>query len=309
MCDHVSVMPQQVLEYIAPASGGIYFDGTLGGGGHSRLILEASDPDGFLYAVDRDERALAVARENLRSFSGRTVIKYGDFRDPYILPDDESFDGIILDLGVSSFQLDMPEAGFSFRNDGPLDMRMDQTGGTKAADIVNEYPVDDIAVIIKKYGEERFARRIARAIETARENKAITTTFELAEIVRNAIPRQRSREKIDPATRTFQALRIAVNDELTELGESIERLANRLKSGGTIVVISFHSLEDRIVKWVFRQLAGDVPQYGMGDLPIKADETKTPFEILTRKPVIAGEGEQQENPRSRSAKLRALRKV
>lgn len=303
---HVPVMPGEVLAYLRPRAGGRYLDGTLGGGGHARLILEASAPDGLLIGCDRDTRAVERCHFALAPHADRIRLFQADFRAvPDQLPG-EWFDGILLDLGVSSWQLDDPAAGFSFRADGPLDMRMDQTAPRSAADLVNEAAEDELTRIIGEYGEERHARRVARAIVAARGKESIDTTGRLAEIVRGVVPRGRGPGAIDAATRTFQGLRIAVNDELTGLEAGLCRLAERLAPGGRMVVIAFHSLEDRILKWAFRRLCGDLPDEGPRGLPVMHSRPEPRFAALTRKPVVPGADEQRANPRSRSARLRAI---
>jgi 16S rRNA (cytosine1402-N4)-methyltransferase len=278
------------MELLAVRPGAFFVDGTVGAGGHAAEILARSAPDGRLLGADRDEEALAAAAEALAPFGARARLVQADFRE---LPDllDEAPDGILLDLGVSSLQLDRAERGFSLRLDGPLDMRMDRRGGPTAADVLNRASEVELADIIHRYGEERAARRIARRIVEARRRTPLRRTLELAALVRGAAGRPRWRERgprIDPATRTFQALRIYVNRELEDLGGTLARLAGRLAPGGRLAVIAFHSLEDREVKQAFRSLA------------------VAGYRLLTRKPVRPGEDEVRRNPRSRSARLRAL---
>jgi 16S rRNA (cytosine1402-N4)-methyltransferase len=302
-------MPGEVLAYLHPRAGGRYLDGTLGGGGHARLVLEASAPDGLLIGCDRDTRAIDRCHFSLAPFADRIRLQHADFRAvPSLLPG-EHFDGILLDLGVSSWQLDDPCAGFSFRADGPLDMRMDPTSGRTAADLVNGLAEEELARIIAEYGEERYARRVARVIVAAREKELIGTTGRLAEIVRSAVPRGREPGAIDPATRTFQGLRIAVNEELDGLEAALCALADMLDPGGRLVVIAFHSLEDRIVKWAFRRLCGDIPDEGPRGLPVMTSRPPARFAALTRKPVSPGPEEQRANPRARSARLRAIERI
>ena len=266
--------------------GGFWVDGTVGAGGHAAEILRRSAPDGRLLATDRDAEALAAAAQTLAPFGERARLLQADYRElPAIL--EEPQDGIFLDLGVSSLQLDRAERGFSLKSDGPLDMRMDQRGGITAADVVNRLPEAELADIIYRYGEERASRRIARRIVETRRRSPFRRTVELAEVVRAAARRPRGRG-IDAATLTFQALRIHVNQELEGLGDVLASLARRLAPGGRLVVIAFHSLEDREVKQSFRSLATDG------------------FRVLTRKPLRPGEDEVRRNPRSRSARLRAV---
>jgi 16S rRNA (cytosine1402-N4)-methyltransferase len=283
---HEPVLLAECMELLAVRPGGFWVDGTVGAGGHAAEMLRRSAPDGRLLACDRDAEALRVAAEALAPFGPRARLVQADFRD---LPDllDDAPNGMLLDLGVSSMQLDRPERGFGLKTDGPLDMRMDQRGGMTAADVVNRLPEGELADIIYRYGEERASRRIARRIVEARRRAHLRTTVELAEIVRSAARRPRG-AKIDPATLTFQALRIHVNRELEGLGEAFASLARRLAPGGRLAVIAFHSLEDREVKHAFRSLSA------------------TGFRVLTRKPVRPGEDEVRRNPRARSARLRVL---
>lgn len=306
---HTSVLAAETLRYLAPHAGGLYIDGTLGGGGHSEKILEASAPDGRVIGIDRDQAALAAAGARLSRFGDR----FRPIRDSFgnlatILGqlDISAIDGLLLDLGVSSHQLDSPERGFSFRGDGPLDMRMDQARGETAADLVNRASEQELAQIIRDYGEERWARKIAARIVLARSETPLATTRELAELVAAAIPRRFHEERIHPATRTFQALRMAVNDELEQVRRGVQAGIDLLAPGGRLVVISFHSLEDRIVKQSFRDAATGCicpPRF-----PHCTCGRKPRGRLLTGRPVIAGAEERTENPRARSAKLRALEK-
>ena len=284
---HTSVLLAETLELLAVRPGGLWVDGTVGLGGHAAAILRACAPDGRLLGLDRDGETLALARARLQEFGGRARLERADYRALPELLGGESPDGIVLDLGISSAQLDQAERGFSFQAEGPLDMRMDRSQGDTAADLVNRLPEAELANVIYRYGEERASRRIARAIVREREREPIRTTSRLAEIVGRAAPRSR-RPGLHPATRTFQALRIRVNRELEGLGEALERAALALAPGGRLAVIAFHSLEDRIVKQTFRALA------------------LRGFRILTRKPLRPGEAETRSNPRSRSARLRGL---
>lgn len=288
-------MRPEVLEILGPRRGGLYCDGTVGGGGHAEALLAASAPDGVLLGVDRDAEALALAAERLRPFGERARLVQGDYRDLPALVRAAAlgpFDGILLDLGVSSLQLADPARGFSFAQEGPLDMRMDRAGGgPTAAGLLRRLPQPELEAILREYGEERWAGRIARALVTARARRPITTTTELASLVARAIPRRAWPPRIHPATRTFQALRIAVNRELEGLAEGLEAAASLLAPGGRLAVISFHSLEDRAVKTTFRRLAA-----------------RGAVRILTRKPVTPGATEVAANPRARSAKLRAIQR-
>lgn len=308
--EHIPVMPDEVLEYLAPRPGGIYVDGTLGGAGHSLKILGASAPDGRLIGFDRDSSAIEAASSRLAAFGGRVTLLHRNFaemEDALAGLGIGRIDGFLLDLGVSSHQFDMAERGFSFRQDAPLDMRMDPTAGQTAADLVNTLPEGELARIIRAYGEERWAGRIAARIAGAREKSPLLTTLELAEIVKGAIPRKFQEERIHPATRTFQALRIAVNAELESLEKGLAAGLRLLGSGGRAVVISFHSLEDRIVKSTFRGLAQGCicPR----NIPVCVCGNKPKLKVLTGRPVVPGDEEQAANPRARSAKLRAAEKL
>ena len=299
-----------MLQALSPKSGGVYVDGTLGGAGHAGLILTASAPDGELIGFDRDEEAIAVARERLSVFGGRVRIIHRNFAGiAQALAEIgvDGIDGFVLDLGVSSHQLDRDERGFSFMHDAPLDMRMDRSSGQSAADLVNTLPEAELYRIISEYGEERWAKRVASFIVKARDERPIETTLELVDVIKGAIPKAKWEERLHPATRTFQALRIAVNEELKSLEEGLQGLLSLLKQGGRGAVISFHSLEDRIVKEGFRAAATacTCPK----ELPICICGRVPRFKLVTRKPITAGEAEVAANPRSRSAKLRVVEKI
>ncbi len=289
--DHVSVLLAETLELLAVRPGGLWVDGTVGLGGHAAALLRASAPGGRLLGLDRDTETLERARTALGGFGDRVRLEAGDYREIPERLGDERADGVLLDLGISSAQLDDPERGFSFQSDGPLDMRMDRREGQTAADVVNHLSEKELADLIYAHGEERKSRRIARAIVRARARAAIRTTAELAEIVRRAVlsgvPRS-ARRGLHPATRTFQALRIHVNRELEGLGEAVEQIAGCLAPEGRMAVIAFHSLEDRAVKSTFRDLS------------------RRGYRQLTKKPVRPSEAEVRANPRARSARLRAL---
>lgn len=307
---HVPVLPEEVIRYLAPHDKGIYVDGTLGGGGHSRLILSSSAPSGRLIGFDQDEEALIAAGSELSEFGDRVCLVRRNFSEIEEALGElgvAEVDGLLLDLGVSSHQLDTAARGFSFQQDGMLDMRMDRSSGFTAEDLVNESSEDELAGIIWKYGEERWSRQIARRIVAAREVSPIRTTAMLSEIVSRAIPRKAWEERLHPATRTFQAIRIAVNDELGSLEKFLSDSMAFLKPGGRIVVISFHSLEDRIVKRFFREKATACrcPK----DLPLCACGGKQTLKLLTSRSVTASESEISSNPRSRSARLRAAEKI
>ena len=303
-CAHVPVLAREVVELLRPRTGGLYLDATVGAGGHSRLILEASAPEGRVIACDRDERAISAASKTLSGFEDRVELIREDFRRVRDFLGDRELDGALADLGASSLQLDDAEAGFSFRLAGPLDMRMDQRQRTTAADLANSLPERKLADILWRYGEERRSRRIAAAIVAVRRRAPIRRTDELARILRSVLGRGKGR--IDPATRTFQALRIAVNEELEGLDGFIRDVVGCLVSGGRLVVISFHSLEDRIVKQTFRELAGRAPT--ADGIPESREPLPT-ARLLTRRPLRPSENEKKGNPRSRSARLRAVEKL
>ena len=293
---HTPVLPLKALELLHLPQGGVAVDGTLGLAGHAYLMAQALGPHGHLIGIDIDSAALRVAQKKLFSLGLKIDLLQGNFRtlDKILASLKVSaVDGILLDLGISSFQLDDPGRGFAFRLDGPVDMRMDaQSQGITAADLVNTFKEEKLANIIFEFGEERFARRIAAAIVMQRARVKITTTQSLADIILRALPKGYTRGRIHPATRTFQALRIAVNEELESLSLGLDVCFKMLKTGGRLCVISFHSLEDRLVKNKFKSFGFD--QKGI---------------ILTKKPLVASDEECAQNPRSRSAKLRAIERV
>ena len=293
MTDHVPVLVAEVIAILQPRPGGCYLDATVGLGGHAESLLAASEPSGRLVGIDRDGEALTLARRRLAAFGDRVVLLHHRFEELADLTGaGTEFDGILFDLGASSLHLDTAARGFSFGREGPLDMRMDQSAGQTAADLVGRLPERELADLIFRWGEDRWSRRIARAIVEARRSAPIRTTTRLAEVVGRAIPRPAGPQHIHPATRTFQALRIAVNDELTGLGHALEEAVSHLRPGGRVAAISFHSLEDRIVKQTWKRL-----------------EAAGTGRILTKRPVIPGQAEATANPRARSAKLRALERV
>ena len=306
---HRPVLLEETLQFLAPERGGLFIDGTLGLGGHSEAILKSNEETRVL-GMDLDPAALEYARDRLATFGERFRGFQANFRairEVLEEADEREPNGILVDLGVSSMQFDSPERGFSFRFDAPLDMRMDPTTGATAADLLQQLPESEIARIIFEYGEERHSRRIARRIVERREQgRPITTTTELADLVRLAIGGNQ-RHQIHPATRTFQALRIAVNHELEKLGEFVESAVDLLIPDGRFVGISFHSLEDRILKRELRKLSGrcECPPR----LPVCECGAREVVEVLTRRPVAPGPREVEENPRARSAKLRACRKL
>lgn len=280
---HIPVLGREVIEGLAVRPGGHYLDVTVGGGGHSRLILEAA-ADVRITAIDQDEDALAAAQKNLAEYRDCIQFIHSNFAEYEFTPN--TFDGILADLGVSSYHLDQPERGFSFRQAANLDMRMDRGRSLTAADVINNWNEADLADIFFKYGEERLSRRIARRIV---ERRPLQTTVELAEAIASSVPPKYRYGRIHPATRVFQALRIVVNDELKSLETFLDKAPNALVPDGRIAIISFHSLEDRPVK------------HGLRNLPL--------LKVLTKKPIIAQEEEISNNPRSRSAKLRIAQRV
>jgi 16S rRNA (cytosine1402-N4)-methyltransferase len=307
--EHIPVLLRETVDLLAPRPGGVYVDGTLGAGGHAAEILRRSAPDGVLIGLDQDPEAVERCKKSLAEFGGRAVIRRANYRDvPTVLAETgyEAVDGILLDLGVSWFHVKTPERGFSFMLDGPLDMRMDTDRPETAADLVNNLTRDELAAIIREYGEERRAGAIARAIERARARRPITGTVQLAEIVSSVFPPYPPR-RLHPATLTFQALRIAVNDELGALREGMDRIIQLLKPGGRFAVIAFHSLEDRIVKQAFAAAAkGCVCPPKM---PVCSCGRKPVLRVLTHRPVTAGPDETARNAAARSAKLRAAEKL
>ncbi len=304
---HVSVLLSEVVAGVAPRPGGRYIDATLGGGGHALAIIASSSPDGRLLGIDADTEALAAARARLGPYAERATLAHGNFGDIGAIAREHGFDtvdGIVFDLGVSSYQLDTAERGFSFMADAPLDMRLDQTSGQTAADLVNELDEGELADIIYRYGEDHASRRIARMIVEARRKERIETTGQLAEIVTRALGGRKG--KIHPATRTFQGLRIAVNHELDRLEAALPQAVELLAPGGRLAVISFHSLEDRIVKLFFRAEAGR-PTFEQREQGV--EERPPRLRIVTNKPIVASADEERSNARSRSAKLRIAEKV
>lgn len=307
---HIPIMKNEVLELLAPERGGIFADGTLGGGGHAEAVLERLPENGKLYGIDRDGDAIAAASKKLERFGSRFKSVRGNFFDMRSLLSAEGvrgLDGALLDLGVSSYQLDTPERGFSYNEDAPLDMRMDRSASMSAYDVVNTYSADRLAEIIRDYGEERYAARIARRIAAEREKAPIETTLQLAGLIKEAMPAAARNEKQHPAKRTFQAIRIEVNGELEELDAAISDIESFLNPGGVLAVITFHSLEDRIVKQAFKRF--EEPCICDRRAPICTCGLKPTAKIITKKPLTASEEELEANPRSRSAKLRAIRRL
>lgn len=303
---HIPVMLTEVVAALSPKDGEIYVDGTFGAGGYTRAFLESANCT--VIAIDRDPAAQERAKVMQAEFGPRFVFVYGCFGDALELVRAAGFDkvdGFVLDIGVSSFQIDEALRGFSFRNDGPLDMRMDNSTGMTAADIVNTYDETDLANLIYQLGDERHSRRIARRIVERRSDKPFETTLELADLIRSVV-HQSPKEKTDPATRSFQALRIAVNDELGELSRGLESAQSLLTQGGRLVVVSFHSLEDGIVKTFLYERSGRISGGSRHLPPVSSDTSSSPPFILTqRKAISASDAESKTNPRARSAKLRS----
>lgn len=305
--EHLPVLAAQTIDGLAIKPDGVYIDGTAGGGGHSELIAKQLTT-GRLLCIDQDPDAVKAATARLEKYSCFCMVQtnFANMIEAAHSVGIMGADGILLDIGVSSHQLDTPERGFSYHSDAPLDMRMSQSG-TTAADIVNNYDVYELAKIISMYGEEKYAMPIARAIERYRETKQIETTSELAELVKSAVPAAVRRESGHPARKTFQALRIAVNGELDRLKEGMEAAFSLLNSGGRLAIITFHSLEDRIVKQQYAEWCKGCtcpPQF-----PVCVCNNKPKGKLVNRKPIVADEQELNDNPRSRSAKLRVIEKL
>ncbi|KLE16733.1 16S rRNA (cytosine(1402)-N(4))-methyltransferase RsmH [Clostridium sp. C8] len=306
---HISVLLNECIEGLNIKENGIYVDGTLGGGGHSLEILKKLSKEGTLIGIDQDKDALKAASERLQNFENVKFVHSNFYNIDSILNslDIEKIDGMLMDLGVSSYQLDEGDRGFSYMQEAPLDMRMNRENLLSAYEVVNEYEETEIYRIIRDYGEEKFAKRIARFIVENRQNKPIETTVELVEIIKAAIPAKARREGPHPAKRTFQAIRIEVNSELSILNKAIEDGVNRLNKGGRMAIITFHSLEDRIVKLKFKELATSCtcPK----DFPICVCGGVAKVKLISRKAIDPSKEEVEENPRSRSAKLRIIEKI
>jgi 16S rRNA (cytosine1402-N4)-methyltransferase len=304
---HKSVMTAEVLEALKPREGARVADGTIGGGGHAAAILAASSPSGWLYGCDRDGAAVEAAQERLAEFKGRFEIRQGNFADLADWVPAESCDGVLLDLGLSSPQLDFAERGFSFQSDGPLDMRFDRRQAVMARSLVNGASAEELAKIFFEFGGERESRRFARAIVKDRETRPFETTRQLAELIERLSPRRG--KKAHPATRVFQAVRIAVNDEIGSLKRGLAGALGILKRGGRLAVITFHSLEDRVVKDFGRSRARDYTFTGGVDVPELREPRAAELKIVTRKAIQPGAVEVAENLRSRSAQLRVFEKM
>ena len=307
---HVSILLQPCLDALNIKPDGVYVDATTGGAGHSLHIAQELGEGGRLICIDRDDEALENAKTRLASVWDRVTTVKSDFRDIDRVLEGQGLsgaDGILFDLGVSSPQLDDAARGFSYKQDAPLDMRMDESASYTARELVNTVSYEELKRILYEYGEERYAPLIAAAIEREREKKPIETTLELVDIIRGAMPAKALREKQHPAKRSFQAIRIAVNDELGAVREAMEKAIDCLNPGGRLAVITFHSLEDRIVKAAFNQAAQGCtcPK----DFPVCVCGKKPLVKLVTRKPIVSGPAELEENPRARSAKLRVAEKL
>lgn len=306
---HISVLLNECIEELKIKNDGIYVDCTLGGAGHSSVILQHLGENGRLIGIDQDKDALKAAGERLKDFNNATLV-HSNFENLKNVLDNleiDGVDGILIDLGVSSYQLDNAERGFSYMQDAPLDMRMNREEEFSAYEVINTYTAEQLFRIIKEYGEEKFAKRIADFIVKAREEKPIETTFELVEIIKSAIPAKARREGPHPAKRTFQAIRIEVNRELAIISNTIKDGVEKLNKGGRMAIITFHSLEDRIVKKTYKDLTN--PCTCPSSLPVCVCNNKPIVKIITRKPIEASEEELEYNPRSRSAKLRVIEKL
>lgn len=307
---HTSVLLEEVLEGLCIKENGVYVDGTLGGGGHSYEIASRLKAGGRLIGIDQDGAAVDAASKRLRPFGDTVTIVRDNYKNISSVLDDlhiNKADGILLDLGVSSYQLDEAERGFAYRTDAPLDMRMDQRQTKTAADIVNQYSEGELFRMIRDYGEERYAGSIARNIIRERQKERIETTGRLSDIIKSSIPMKARRTGGHPAKRTFQAIRIELNDELTILNESLDQMIELLNDGGRLCVITFHSLEDRIVKNAFR--SNEHPCICPPDFPVCVCGRISKGKVITRKPITADDEERERNPRSESAKLRIFERI
>ena len=306
---HIPIMLSQVIDGLAIQPDGIYVDGTLGGAGHSSEIVKRLSEKGRLIGIDQDEDAIKAASERLAPYKNVTIVRNNYVNIKSVLSElgINSVNGILLDIGVSSYQFDNPERGFSYRTDAPLDMRMDQSQDRTAADIVNEYSEAELRKIINAYGEEKFAGRIAAGIVRAREKQRITTTFQLNEIIKDAIPAAARRQGGNPSKKTYQAIRIELNRELAVLQDSIDTMIELLEPKGRLAIITFHSLEDRIVKTAMKE--AENPCICSPEFPVCTCGRKPLGKMISRKPFTADEEELRENPRSSSAKLRVFEKL
>ena len=307
---HISVLLDETIEGLDIKPDGIYVDGTMGGAGHGYEVCKRLGPDGRYIGIDRDEAAIAAGKQRLSEFEDKVSIVRGNYSSaPAILKElnIDKVDGIMLDLGVSSHQLDVAERGFSYMADAPLDMRMDKRQSRTAYDIVNDYSEHELARIIREYGEDKFAQNIAKHIVAMRQKKPIETTGELNEAIRAAIPMKIQKTLGHPSKRTFQAIRIELNEELEELRTALESMIDLLKPGGRFCIITFHSLEDRMVKTMFKK--EESPCTCPPEFPVCVCGKKPRVKIITKKPILPSETEQEENSRARSAKLRVLERI
>ncbi len=307
---HTTVLLNETLENLNIKPNGIYMDGTLGGAGHSEEICKKLNNQGLLIGVDQDEEALKASNERLSKYSNRIELVHSNFSDINFILDSlniDGIDGIILDLGVSSYQLDNKDRGFSYMSDAELDMRMDRSNNLTAKEIVNTYSMEDLKDVIYKYGEEKWGKRIAEFIIEERKKGVIENTGQLVEIIKAAIPSSARRTGPHPAKRTFQALRIEVNNELGILEKAVKDITQRLKPGGRICIITFHSLEDRIIKNTFKEL--NLRCICPKEFPVCMCNKKSLVKIISRKPIIPSQKEIEDNPRSRSAKLRVAERI
>ncbi|KGX93269.1 16S rRNA methyltransferase [Pontibacillus halophilus JSM 076056 = DSM 19796] len=310
MFEHITVLKNETVDLLNVKPDGIYVDCTLGGGGHSELIVKQLSQEGRLIAFDQDTTALNHAKERLKDYSDRTLFIHSNFKHLEEELEERgitSIDGFVFDLGVSSPQLDEEERGFSYHQDAKLDMRMNQEQRLSAYEVVNEWEYGELVRIFFKYGEEKFSKQIARGIEKKREDSPIQTTTELVEIIKDAIPAPARRKGGHPAKRIFQAIRIAVNDELNVFEDALYQAGRLVNENGRIAVITFHSLEDRICKQTFKQWSSNPPL--PKNIPVIPEEHKPPFQMVTRKPVSPSEEELEHNRRARSSKLRVVEKV
>ena len=308
--EHISVLPEEVIAGLAIKPDGIYVDCTLGGAGHSSRIASQLNENGHLIGIDQDEDAIKVATERLKQYQCKIDIVHSNFKNLEAILNDlniEYIDGILFDLGVSSYQLDEADRGFSYMQDAPLDMRMDREQSVTAKDIVNEYPESELFRIIKEYGEERFARSIARNICRQRKEKPIETTLELVDLIRTSMPAKARNGKSHPAKRTFQAIRIECNRELDVLRQALDDMVDLLCDGGRLSIITFHSLEDRMVKTSLKKQEN--PCTCPPDFPVCVCGKKPKGKVVTRKPILPSEEELERNTRSKSAKLRVFEKI
>ena len=306
---HKSVLLEETIQGLNIRPDGIYVDGTLGGAGHAREVCKKLSAKGRFIGIDQDQDAIIAASERLSAYKQATIIRsnYCYMVQELAARDIHKVDGIVLDLGVSSYQLDNEERGFTYRADAPLDMRMDQRQTLTASDIDNQYEEKELYRIIRDYGEDKFAKNIAKHIVAARQIRPITTTGELTEIIRESIPMKMQVKSGHPAKRTFQAIRIELNRELDVLRDSLDGMIDLLDDGGRLCIITFHSLEDRIVKTIFRK--NENPCTCPPDFPVCVCGKKSKGKVITRKPILPGEDEMEENPRSKSAKLRIFERV